>query len=180
MTAAAVAEATGGAEPAGAQRGQRTRQQPARFGVADMELSAAHVRRFDQSWGSRHERLPERPCQRAERAQTEAEAATEAAGKAQRQLAQARRRLRQAQERAQAEAQIRAAMAQSRLPRQRQSRQPPLQQPPQQPQRGVRTLFNDLASVMDEANLFADGVYCDMDDALPPLPEDFGSQEFYA
>ena len=110
MTAAAVAEATGGSEPAGAQLGQRTRQQPARFGVADMELSAAHVRRFDQSRGSRHERLPERPCQRAERAQTEAEAATEAAGKAQRQLAQARRRLRQAQERAQAEAQRRAAM----------------------------------------------------------------------
>ena len=33
---------------------------------------------------------------------------------------------------------------------------------------------------MDEANLFADGVYRDNDDPLPPLPEDFGSQEFYA
>ena len=157
MTAAAVAEATGGSVPAGAQLRKRTRKQPARFGVADMELSAAHVRRFDQSWGSRHERLPERPCQRAERAQTEAEAVTAAGGKAQRQLAQARRRLRQAQERAQAEAQIRAAMAQSRLPRQRQSRQPPLQQPPQQPQRGVRTLFQSLATVLAEGNVFADG-----------------------
>ena len=53
MTAAAVAEATGGSEPAGAQLGQRTRQQPARFGVADMELSAAHVRRFVTSRGAR-------------------------------------------------------------------------------------------------------------------------------
>ena len=103
-----------------------------------------------------------------------AEAATAAAGKAQRQLAQARRRLRQAQERAQAEAQIRAAMAQSRLPRQRQSRQPPQQQPAQQPQRGVRTLFQSLATVLAEGNVFADGGCGDVEDPLPPLPEDFG------
>ena len=56
-----MAEATGGS----VQRGKRARQQPARFGEADMELSAAQVRRFDQSSGTRHERQPERPCERA-------------------------------------------------------------------------------------------------------------------
>ena len=61
VTAAAVAEATGGSAAA-AQRGKRARQQPARFGEADMGLSAAQVRRFDQSSGTRHERQPERPC----------------------------------------------------------------------------------------------------------------------
>ena len=62
VTAAAVAEATGGSVPAGR---KRARQQPARFGCDDMELSAAQVRRFDQSSGTRHERQPERPCERA-------------------------------------------------------------------------------------------------------------------
>ena len=38
-----MAEATGGSVPAGAQRGKRARQQPARFGCADMKLSAAQV-----------------------------------------------------------------------------------------------------------------------------------------
>ena len=65
VTAAAVAEATGGSAPAGAQRGKRARQQPARFGEADMELSAAQRRAFDRSSGTRHERQPERPCERA-------------------------------------------------------------------------------------------------------------------
>ena len=61
VTAAAVAEATGGSAAA-AQRGKRARQQPARFGEADMELSAAQRRAFDRSSGTRHERQPERPC----------------------------------------------------------------------------------------------------------------------
>jgi len=43
VTEAAMAEATGGSVPAGAQRGKRARQQPARFGCADMKLSAAQV-----------------------------------------------------------------------------------------------------------------------------------------
>ena len=38
-----MAEATGGSVPAGAQLGKRARQQPARFGCADMKLSAAQV-----------------------------------------------------------------------------------------------------------------------------------------
>eukprot|EP00964_Phaeocystis_antarctica_P087388 scaffold55441_cov71-Phaeocystis_antarctica.AAC.1 len=38
-----MAGATGGSVPAGAQRGKRARQQPARFGCADMKLSAAQV-----------------------------------------------------------------------------------------------------------------------------------------
>ena len=38
-----MAEATGGSVPAGAKRGKRALQQPARFGCADMKLSAAQV-----------------------------------------------------------------------------------------------------------------------------------------
>ena len=66
VTVATVAEATGGSVPAGAQRGKRACQLPARFGCADMKLSAAQIRRFDQSWGTRHERQPERPCERTD------------------------------------------------------------------------------------------------------------------
>ena len=132
-----------------------------------------------------------------------AEAATAAATLARRQLAQAQRRLRQAQERAQVEAEAQARSrhthtdtgtqiqtpAHSRLaavaatapsrqprprqPRPRQPRQPPQQQPAQ-PQRGVCTLFQSLATVLAEGNVFADGGCGDVEDPLPPLPEDFG------
>ena len=64
---------TGGSVPAAEpaegeplQRGKRGRQRPVRFGCNDMELTAAQIRRFDQSSGTRHERQPERPCQRAD------------------------------------------------------------------------------------------------------------------
>ena len=40
-------------------------------------------------------------------------------------------------------------------------------------------LFNDLATVVAEANLLADGVRNDIDDPLPPLPEDFGCGSGY-
>ena len=66
----AVAEMTGGSVPAAhdepLQRGKRGRQQPVRFGCTDMGLTAAQIRRFDQSSGTRHERQPERPCPRAD------------------------------------------------------------------------------------------------------------------
>ena len=65
----AVAEMTGGSVPAAdepLQRGKRGRQQPVRFGCNDMGLTAAQIRRFDQSSGTRHERQPERPCPRAD------------------------------------------------------------------------------------------------------------------
>ena len=66
VTAAAVAEAIGGSAPAGAQRGKRARQQVSRFGEDDMALTAAQVRRFDNSTGTRRERHPTRPCERAD------------------------------------------------------------------------------------------------------------------
>lgn len=69
VTEAAVAEMTGGSVPAAdepLQRSKRGRQQPVRFGCDDMELSDAQIRRFDKSSGTRHERQPERPCQRAD------------------------------------------------------------------------------------------------------------------
>ena len=69
----AVAEMTGGSVPAAEpaegeplQRGKRGRQRPVRFGCNAMELTAAQIRRFDKSSGTRHERQPERPCQRAD------------------------------------------------------------------------------------------------------------------
>ena len=64
-----MAEMTSGSVPAAnepLQRGKRGRQQPARFGCKEMGLTAAQIRRFDQSSGTRHERQPERPCQRAD------------------------------------------------------------------------------------------------------------------
>ena len=70
VTAAAVAEATGGSVPAGR---KRERQQPARFGCDNMEWSAAQVNRFDKSLGTRHERQPKRPCTRADCAADRAE-----------------------------------------------------------------------------------------------------------
>ena len=66
----AVAEMTGGSVPAAddepLQRGKRGRQRPVRFGCNYMGLTAAQIRRFDQSSGMRHERQPKRPCQRAD------------------------------------------------------------------------------------------------------------------
>ena len=165
MTAAAVAEATGGSEPAGAQLGQSSSRLAALTSRGARAMSACPSARASAPRGRRPRlKLRLRPPGRR------SDSWRRRGGDSGRRKRGRRPRHKDAQ----------PWEAQSRRPRQRQSRQPPLQQPPQQPQRGVRTLFNDLASVMDEANLFADGVYCDMDDALPPLPEDFGSQEFYA
>ena len=59
-----VDEATS-SEPVSAESGgARERKQPERFGVADMKLSDAALRRFDKSSGERHERQPERECTR--------------------------------------------------------------------------------------------------------------------
>jgi len=46
-------------------RGADQRWQPERFGVADIEFSAADLSRFDKSCGVRHARQPERECMRA-------------------------------------------------------------------------------------------------------------------
>jgi len=52
----------------------RERKQPERFGVDDMELTAAQVNRFNsRSTGTRIERLPERECMRPGCVNTRAE-----------------------------------------------------------------------------------------------------------
>lgn len=64
MTGSSVPAADEPAADEPLQRGKRGRKQPVRFGCTDMGLTAAQISRFDKASGTRHERQPERPCQR--------------------------------------------------------------------------------------------------------------------